>query len=114
MRTRTGPTFAGTVCWIPAVSYVCLLSFATLAYFKVGHWPLYSQPDPKELRLPVLHGAALLAYPLTAMAIAAGFFGLIVAPHCWRRHQAAVLLFGAIAWGLSIRLTGGLIPWLID
>ena len=30
--TARRPTFAGIVCWIPLVAYVCLMGFATIAY----------------------------------------------------------------------------------
>src|ERR1041385_8391718 len=94
MRLRRS-LFADVFCRVPVASYACLLGFATLAYFKVGHWPLYNRPDPKELRFPFLYGASVLAYPLTVLAILSGMIDLIWHRESWSRVQAALLMSGA-------------------
>ncbi len=54
--------------------------YVGLAYFQVGHWPQYSQPDPKEIGLEVIGGVrvgeilrilVLFAVPTCIVAVAA-------------------------------------------
>src|SRR5687767_5436541 len=71
----------GIACWIPLIAFIALVAFAVIAAERVGHWPYYSNPDPKELRLPVLHAAALLSYPVALISIPACLLVVIIA---WR------------------------------
>lgn len=107
-------TFSGVVYWIPLAAYLCLFSFAAIAYLRKGHWPFYGHPDPSHLRLPLLYAASVLAYPLALIGMITGLVSLVVAPQRWRRYQAGVLLLGSLAWGLSVVAAGRLVPWLLD
>lgn len=75
---------------------------------------MYSRPDPSALRLPILYGAALLAYPLAILGILAGLVSAVAWPQRWRRHQMAVFLAGACVWTFSIAQAGELLNWLLD
>lgn len=36
---------------IPWISVILFLGFAGIAARQVGHWPLYSRPDPKQVEI---------------------------------------------------------------
>ncbi|HUR57225.1 MAG TPA: hypothetical protein VM029_05925 [Opitutaceae bacterium] len=112
--TASRPTFEGVVSLIPLAAFAALFGFAALAYAKVGHWPLYSRPDPSELRLPLLYAAALLSFPAVLFSGGIAFISLAVRPDRWRRSHLAILLVGAAAWSSSVPLLDGLMNWLLD
>ena len=102
------------VCWIPSIAYLFIATFTAIAYFRVGHLPHYSHPDPTDLRRPVLEGAALLSYPLGLFSILAGFFLLTVARDSLRKSDIIAFLVGSAAWAFSFPLVGRIFEWLID
>ena len=79
-------TMLGLACWIPIIAFLALFGFAAVAWGRVGHWPYYANPDPKDLALPFLHAAALLAYPLALVSIPACLLVVILSWHSLKRR----------------------------
>ena len=102
------------ISWIPLISFLCLATFTAVVCLKVGGWPSYGRPAPGVLRLPILYGGALLAYPAAFLAIIVGLIGLALEPEAWRRRDAKIFFVGAFLWALSVGPAAGLISWLMD
>ncbi len=116
-RHSDSPTAArlfGVASWISLLSVVVLIAFATMAATRVGHWPYYSNPDPKDLRLPILHVAALLSFPLALVSVPVGFFVAILSWSSLPRRHIVVFAIGAAAWAFIFPITGKLFEWLVD
>ena len=96
------------------LTFITVVVFATIAASRVRHWPSYSNPDPKDLHLPLLHGAALLSYPLALLSIPIGLFVAIFGWSSLRRGHVIVFTVGAAAWAFILPITGSLFEWLID
>jgi len=47
------------VACIPVLCFAALMFFVWLAYREVGHWPVYSRPDPKDVGFEVAVGVRL-------------------------------------------------------
>lgn len=106
--------FLGVICWMPAVAVVMLVCFAAIASFQAGHLPYYSNPDPKELRLPLLHAAALLSYPLAFVTIPIALFTAVLSFDSMKRRDMILLTFGVAAWAFILPIAGRLLVWLLD
>ena len=104
----------GLACWIPIIAFVALLGFAAVAWVRVGHWPYCANPDPKDLALPLLHAAALLAYPLALVSIPACLLVVILSWDSLKRHDVVMFTLGASLWAFALPMTGPLFEWLID
>lgn len=113
--SMTAPRFTlpGAISWIPLAGFLVLIVFATNAYLRVGHWPYYSHPDPKELRLPWLRAASLLAVPVTLLSSLVGLVSLVASPHRWRKIHAILFLAGLGLWA-SIFWPHNLLAWVAD
>jgi hypothetical protein len=111
-RSRT--SLERAIAWTPILALLFLITFTVTAYFRVGHWPQYGKPDPKELGLPFFHAAALLSYPVAIVASIAGLIWLGTAAVPWKKSRAAVFLLGISLWALSIPKAGSLLSWLLD
>jgi hypothetical protein len=114
-RLSATTRFLGIVCWIPLLTFIAVIGFATVAAIQVGQWPHYANPDPKDLHLPLLHWAALVAYPLALVSIpwsarcasrfiAAARRGRV---HGWRRRLGVHLSDPGKAIRMADRLTLG-------
>ncbi len=112
---------------VPWVSLAGLLGFGLLAYAQVGHWPLYSRPDPKDVSLAGLQiggGLTLLVFlsalvSLIAMAAISFFTLCTVAERRSLVHPSssrALYLFGIGGLGLYVFLLtlGAHMNWLMD
>lgn len=104
----------GIACWIPMIAFVALFGFAGVAWVRVGHWPYYANPDPKDLALPFLHAAALLAYPLALVSIPTCLLVVILSWESLKRHHVIMFTLGASLWAFTLPMTGPLFEWLID
>jgi hypothetical protein len=112
--TATDVQLLGAACWIPLLAFLALMGFAAIACVRVGHWPHYANPDPKNLRLPVLHAAALLSYPIALVSIPACFLLLVATWGRLRRRDVVVFTAGTALWAFFLPITGRLFEWLID
>ena len=104
----------GFACWMPIFTFLALFGFAAIAWIRQGHWPYYANPDPKELDLPFLHAAALLAYPITMVSVPACLLVVIVTWKSLRRLDVVVFALGTSLWAFMLPITGPLFGWLID
>lgn len=112
--SRSILTLSTVFAWIPTLTWLVLLAFAATAYFCVGHWPQYGQPDPKALGLPLFHGAALLSYPIALVALIAGSIWLCATARPWTKARIAVFILGGALWLVSLPKTGPLLSWILD
>jgi hypothetical protein len=106
--------FFRVACWIPVLTFITVVGFAAIAANRMRHWPYYSNPDPKDLHLPFLHGAALLSYPLALLSIPIGLFVAIFGWSSLRRRDVIMFTAGTAAWAFILPITGRLFEWLID
>lgn len=112
---------------IPLIGYLGLTFFACLAALQVGHWPHYSSPDPKDVRLPFVYMVASSLWVYSTVFVVIGAVALLVM--ALRRHRAKGLmrclsyyLAGIFLWGLDAShafphgetWSPGLFYWLID
>jgi hypothetical protein len=104
----------GLACWTPLIAFLTLFGFAAIGWVRVDHWPHYANPDPKDLHLPVLHAAALLAYPLALVSIPACLLVLVLAWNSLRLRDVIIYTSGASLWAFVFPITGSLFEWLID
>lgn len=102
------------VCWVPMITFASFMSFAIIGATRVGHWPYYSNPDPKDLRLPFLHGAALFSYPLALLMIPIGLGVVFLGWGALKRRDVIVFAVGAGAWTFMFPVIGSLLEWLLD
>lgn len=110
---------------MPLCGYVTLVLFAALVAHKVGHWPSYSAPDPKDLHWPFVTAPVFLVVIIALLSVPAGAFALLlvmVYRLCQRglRGHRKVLLrqgawwsVGAGVWAYDIT-RGGLLSWIMD
>ena len=104
----------GAACWIPLLTFLALFGFAAIAWARVGHWPYCANPDPKDLNLPFLHGAALFSLPIGFVSIPACLLMVIAAWSSLKRRDVVAYTLGAAAWAFILPITGHLFEWLID
>ena len=109
-----GGRFFRIACWAPSVGFLALIVFATIASARVGHWPYYSNPDPKDLRLPLLHALALFSYPVAFLSIPTCLAVVIRASATLRRRDIPVFAIGASLWAFILPVSGRLLAWLVD
>lgn len=104
--------FPGLLACSALSSSLIVVCFAAIATYRVGHWPFYSHPDPKDLGLPVLHIAALFSYPVGVLSLLAGLMLLIASPAKWSRADVVAFVAAGILW--CVATPGRLFVWLID
>lgn len=94
------------------IGYLIVLCFAFVAMLKIGHWPYYAHPDPKELGMPIW--LAVSSYGFIASALGAFLIPSILAlVHLLSRDKDAPKTKGAVILALVIYIIGvGL--WVID
>lgn len=100
-----------------------LLCFALFSRLKIGHWPYYAHPDPKQLDAPFLHSITLFGFLLSFLAVVIAPLALVVAAFIDEKepgikkkiffHTMAVYLLGISLWSLDISM-GEFTNWLID
>lgn len=113
-KSKSPSIFLAVIAWIPLIAFAVPNAFAAIARFRVGHWPFYSHPDPKELALREWHLASLLAFPVAALSLALGFIGFVVASGSARKSDLVIFGVGAALWAFTLPWTGRLFQWLID
>lgn len=109
---------------LPLASYAALLIFAAYATAVTGHWPQYSDPDPKSL--PVSAGGPVLLF-IALSLLAAPVYALVRLALCWERSAGAAPLSPRVTYldraglacfftGLALWLTASsyLVNWLLD
>jgi hypothetical protein len=111
-------TFLSAVCRVPLASYLVLLSFALVAWAKLGHFPHYNNPDPKNLELFVGYALASLstivgvaATPLAAAALVASLSRITSAT---ARRDGITLGIGGGLWCFEIARAYSLVAWIFD
>ncbi|MCH6258501.1 hypothetical protein MLD52_18210 [Puniceicoccaceae bacterium K14] len=119
MNTKTTAIFGS----VQLATYLLVLSFALITYFKMGHWPSYGNPDPKTIFTSLfapfiwlLVFASLVSlgvYPILAMI--EGIKGIQKRWHFW------IFLIGTFLWVLDTFYLhfmnlrqGGLLSWVFD
>jgi hypothetical protein len=118
-RRGTHPLLAA-VCLVPWAWLLCLGVFVALVSLKLGHFPTYSNPDPKHAGLSALYvlTIALLAATLfspivvgAAIALRALFgFGRLFSQRILWAYAAGIAASAAIIFGNAF----GLMSWLLD
>lgn len=116
----------GVLSFVPLLAYGLLMAFACLAYLKVGHWPTYGNPDPKDvlpvmgevLRLSILL-AALGSVPALAVILWSHGSDLLdpdVTAKKFKNGAVALLHLGVFSLGAWLFLTeySRLSDWLLD
>jgi hypothetical protein len=106
--------FFRVACWVPLITCLVVVGFAAMAWHRVGHWPVYGRPDPKDLNLPWLHGAALISFPLAVVAIPLSLFVVICDYRSLERRDVVVFTAGTAGWAFLFPTMGKLFEWLID
>jgi len=53
----------------PLAGYLLLVTYAAYVALKIGHWPTYSNPDPKTLDSPIWDPVVSFAVTLSSYAI---------------------------------------------
>jgi hypothetical protein len=129
MNAKPAFSLADAVACVPLAGYAVLMAFVFVAYLQVGHWPTYSNPDPKDVMLghfPV--GAYLPGVLLLFVAPTVPIGTLMVLIHA---IDEIAQRGGALARPLAMRLIvrtgtcvavcivfllqlGGLVNWLLD
>ena len=131
MSTQVYLTPARVAAMIPWLSLGLLLAFAGLAYWQVGHWPMYGRPDPKDVVVPfapqlriggfmtLLVALSTLASLVAALTVAlytacevAESSGSMVTPNASR----ALVAFSVCGCGLYVFLLAlaAHMNWLLD
>ena len=118
--------------FVPLLCFGVLMLFVGIAYQQVGHWPVYSRPDPKDVGFEIVPGLRLgevlrVLVPLVGGAlsviavIGVGLSTLNDLAECNRSSgrqiairgfsQVAVSIFGLL---LFWHVLGTLLEWLVD
>ena len=112
MKSSRSVSGSGLIATLALVAGLVVVGFAVVSLMRLGHWPSYGNPDPKDLKLPFLHIAALFSYPIGLLSVIAGLLWLMASPAKWSRANALVLGAAAIVWCCVI--PGRLLEWLLD
>lgn len=51
------------ICWL-----LLFLTFLVRAYFQIGHWPSYDNPDPKDLGFDLHYGLVFFGFVLAILS----------------------------------------------
>jgi hypothetical protein len=100
---------------VPLWPIVWLILLASLARLKLGYWPSYGHPDPKDLNWPIpdMTGPLLLLAPIAAgVALAAGIRAWYVRRWNWRFLLTVCSFAVFVLWFLFD--PGGLFEWWAD
>ena len=118
-------TILDSIYRMPVCGYVVLVLYAAVVAQKIGHWPWYSHPDPKDLHWPFATAPVALVTIVAILAIPFGtiaLLGIAIARAIrseFRAHRsllfrrAAWLGAGAGLWTCDI-VRGGLLSWIMD
>jgi hypothetical protein len=111
------PRWLKVVATAPFWPWAWLICFAVVARVKLGFWPQYDRPDPKDLHLPWLDMPPLVLFALAPVAF---LISLIVVGRRWingNRDWSTFLIaiFSFVVFVLWFwRDPGGLFEWWID
>jgi hypothetical protein len=106
---------------IPSGPILTLFLYAVAARVKLGFWPSYDQPDPKDLNWPVVYDCVgfvlVVGFGLALIAVAASLSWSLVD---WRKGHGrwlfrlwpVVTFAGLLAWFWFD--PGGLLEWYAD
>ena len=108
---------------LPLLPAIALLSFSMVAWYQVGHFPSYGNPDPKAMRMSVLRSGVAIFTLLSPYLLLLGDFCAVlfllisgVQKNCVRRNLLVVLLANSfyfwIVTGFPLCLDLG--NWIID
>jgi hypothetical protein len=97
-----------------SISPICwAVLFATAARVKLGHWPTYGHPDPKDLFGPISFLGLILLSPLPlAAAVVAGADAWNARRLVWSLLVTACSFAGFVLW--VVLDPGGLGEWVAD
>lgn len=124
MRMRAVAVVLAALSGLPLVAYAGLLALASYARVKLGHWPYYAHPDPKDADLGWAFALESLLFDGAALVVLGMPFVLVVRYGVarWRNEawpaRAALWSLGAIACGAALWILdfqyGQFASWLID
>ena len=109
---------------LPLVGYLIILTFALVTKLHIGHWPYYSNPDPKELEMPfwlTLSSIGFFASIVGAIAVPVIF--AVATLSGWRRTNRAhrgplVAALSLYALGMALWIgdlaIGAFSHWILD
>lgn len=115
-RASMAVLYVAPLAWV-----ACLAAFATAVAFEVGHFPRYSNPDPKHVKsLCVLYEATVILFFLamfSPLVIGARAGVMALRSGAWSGgpwtsgiYLAGLSLAGAVVFGDAF----GLMTWLLD
>jgi hypothetical protein len=116
------PLLGAVLAVLPLACFVVLLATACYAAIALGHWPSYSNPDPKLLPLRGLYAAASVA-TIVGLVSLLGWPVFFMVKSVWlNRSEAhagrAALMYaiGGALWMADLNrfVTGGLAKWIFD
>jgi len=101
---------------VPLWPIVWLLVFATAARLKLGYWPSYDHPDPKDLHWPIPDIAVLPLLFLAPIALSVTLGGCLRAWYSRRWDWRLMLtVCSFVVFVLWLRFDpGGLFNWWAD
>jgi hypothetical protein len=128
MNAKPAFSLADAVACVPLAGYAMLMAFVFVAYLQVGHWPTYSNPDPKDVMIGHFRVGAYVPGFLLLVAAMVPVGTLMVLLHAMDEFaQARGRLPRRFALRLIVRTVacvavcsvflvqlGGLVNWLLD
>lgn len=105
---------------LPILPIVVLLSYALIAWYQVGHFPAYGNPDPRDMGMSVVSRCVLgftLLFPYFYLLSIFSLIFLLIAGLQRRRlvrNLFIVLVVNAVYIGFMIRDALGLTNWIAD
>jgi hypothetical protein len=99
---------------VPLWPVVWLVVLASLARLRLGFWPSYAHPDPKDLHWPVLDVRLLLLAPAPVLiAVGVALRRRVSGRADWRLLRWAVGSFLILVLWLVLD-PGGFVEWWLD
>ncbi len=104
MKAAVRVTSFDVLAAVPLLCVSAMMIFVALAYAEVGHWPVYSQPDPKDVGFALPSGVrigAILQFLIPLIAVPLAFIAVVIV--CWTTVDEIISSKSALRWRKSVR-----------